>query len=411
VLHALSLPEGKPTPRIVGIDDWCWKRGRTYGSILVDLERHQPIDLLPDRSVETVKFWFQTHPGVEIVSRDGSAEYATAIRQGAPQALQVADRFHIIQNMAKAVKLLLARCCDDICSTQWRPLTPPHVQQAQQVRRGQRLSQYQQVIALSKEGVKDPEIARRTKLSVRTIRRWRAHDSFPEVKRRGRRSRFDPYKEYVLRRWQEGCTNGYHLWRELSAQGYRGSVRSVYNFLQPLSKGLVTSTLPQERAYFSAQETTWLFVRDPDNLDEKQRKSLGVVCQTSATAKTAYQFVQAFMTMVHTRTGNQLDTWLEVVAHSQIAELESFAAGIERDKAAVVAGLTLPYNNGQVEGQITRLKLIKRSMYGRAGLDLLRRRVLLSETPTSAIRANKQKGELYDLQNPPSRCAASQAIA
>ncbi|GHO56351.1 transposase [Ktedonobacter robiniae] len=375
-LHAFSLPEGKPAPRIVGIDDWCWKRGRTYGSILVDLERHQPIDLLPDRSVETVKSWFQAHPGVEIVSRDGSAEYATAIRQGAPQALQVSDRFHIIQNLAKAVKLLLARCRDEIGSTQWRPLTPPHVQRAQQARRGQRLSQYQQIMALAKEGVKDAEIARRTKLSVRTIQRWRAHDSFPEVKRRQRRSRFDPYKGYVLRRWQEGCTNGYQLWRELREQGYAGSARSVYNFLQPLSKGLVTPALQQELACFSAQETTWLFVRDPDDLDEKQRTSLSTVCQTSATAKAAYQLVQSFMTMVHQRTGNQLDVWLETVAQSQIAELDSFATGIERDKAAVLAGLTLPWSNGQVEGQITKLKLIKRSMYGRAGLDLLRQRVL-----------------------------------
>jgi transposase len=376
VLHALSLPEGKPAPRIVGIDEWCWKRGRTYGSILVDLERHQPIDLLPDRSVETVKSWFQRHPGVQIVSRDGSAEYATAIRQGAPQALQVSDRFHLIQNLAKAVKLLLARCRDEIGSTQWRPLTPPHVQRVQRTRRNQRFSQYQQVIALSKEGVKDAEIARRTGISTRTIRRWRAHDSFPEVKRRQRRSHIDPYKGYILRRWQEDCTNGYQLWRELRAQGYRGSARSVYNFLQPLSKGLVTPTMPQELAYFSDQETPWLFVRDPDDLDEKQRKSLGAVCKTSATAMAAYQLVQTFMTMVHKRTGNQLDSWLEAVAHSQIAEVESFAAGIERDKAAVVAGLTLPYSQGQVEGQITKLKLIKRSMYGRAGLDLLRQRVL-----------------------------------
>jgi transposase len=168
LLHTLSLPSDQPAPRIVGIDDWCWKRGRTYGSLLVDLERHQPIDLLPDRSVETVKSWFEMHPSVEIVSRDGSAEYATAIRQGAPQALQVSDRFHIIQNLVKAVKLRLSRCRDEIGSTQWRPLTPPHVQRAQQARRSQRFSQYQQVMVLSKEGIKDAEIARRTQLLTST---------------------------------------------------------------------------------------------------------------------------------------------------------------------------------------------------------------------------------------------------
>jgi transposase len=147
--------------------------------------------------------------------------------------------------------------------------------------------------------------------------------------------------------------------------------------LQPLSKGLVTAALR------AANSPAFPIKKPPGSLSvilmslhEEQRKSLGAVCKTSATAMTAYQLVQTFMSMARKRTGEQLDAWLEAVAQSQLEELQSFAAGVERDKTAVVAGLTWPYSQGQVEGQVTKLKLIKRSMYGRAGLDLLRQRVL-----------------------------------
>jgi transposase len=127
---------------------------------------------------------------------------------------------------------------------------------------------------------------------------------------------------------------------------------------------------------FSAKDAVWLFVRDPAKLDEKEQATLTAICQASEIANVTYQLVQEFRHMLHHREGSKLDDWLEKVKASQIRELQSFVTGVERDKAAVVAGLTLPQNNGLVEGKVNKLKLIKRMMYGRATFPLLRQRVL-----------------------------------
>lgn len=129
---------------------------------------------------------------------------------------------------------------------------------------------------------------------------------------------------------------------------------------------------------FSAQRVTWLFVCRPEKLDERQQAELALIRQASPSAETTYRLAQAFMQMVRNRTGHQLDAWLREVEASHLPELESFAKGIQQDKAAVLAGLTLPWSNGVLEGHVNRLKRIKRSMYGRAKLPLLRQRVLWS---------------------------------
>ena len=127
---------------------------------------------------------------------------------------------------------------------------------------------------------------------------------------------------------------------------------------------------------YSSNTAVWLFVHDPKKLDEIEREDLAAFCQASAPLKKAYDLLQDFLSMVHKREGQRLDAWLAKVAESGLPELQSFAAGVEKDKAAVKAGLTWPINNGMVEGHVTKLKLIKRQMYGKAGFPLLRQRVL-----------------------------------
>jgi transposase len=141
-------------------------------------------------------------------------------------------------------------------------------------------------------------------------------------------------------------------------------------------QSVLASPTPLEN--FSAQRATWLFVRQPEELDGTQQAELALIRQASPSAETAYCLAQAFMQMIRKRTGHQLDAWLISAEASQVPELESFARGIQQDKAAVLAGLTLPWSNGPLEGHVNRLKLIKRSMYGRAKLPLLRQRVLWS---------------------------------
>ena len=151
----------------------------------------------------------------------------------------------------------------------------------------------------------------------------------------------------------------------------------MYRYLETLKQAEVQESADLQRLQkFTANTAVWLFVRDPKTLDQLERADLAAYCQASPPLRQAYGLIQEFLSLVHQRKGHQLDGWGEQVANSELPELQHFAAGIERDKAAVKAGLTWSINNGQVEGQVTKLKLIKRQMYGRAGFALLRQRVL-----------------------------------
>jgi transposase len=353
----------------LGVDDFSFRRGRKFGTILVDLNTHQVIDLLPDRTTETAAAWMSTHPEIALVSHDRGGDYAAAARKSAPQATQITDRFHLYQNLTEAVELALARCREAIRKqaektsrrevsqearkalaanakafsiTTWKPTPDPSAERARLSRRAQRYDRYQQVVALEEQGFEQAEIAHRVGLSTRTIQRWLWEGTFLEVRRRRkRRSIFDPYAAFVLKRWKEGCRNGSQLYREMKEKGYPGSEQTVHRFLRRLREQLqlvqtveAPSTPVQD---FSAKEAVWLFVRDPASLDETEQGTLAVICQVSDTAKTLYQLVQEFRQMLHHREGEKLDEWLTKVRASQIHELQSFVSGVERDKAAVAA--------------------------------------------------------------------------
>ena len=424
----LRLVKGTPlpaasAPRVVGVDEWSWKRRLRYGTLICDLESGRPIAVLPDRSVATVAAWFEKHPTVEIVSRDRSSEFAAAIAQGAPQALQVADRWHLGKNLADSVLILLARCRADIrralqgqavpqpqqaereplLEQEQRPPRARSVQLAQTGRCAQKVDRYTQVVELHQQGLRAADIASRLGIGERTVYRWLAHGSFPEARRRQRRpSLMDPFEYSVLAWWQAGNRNRGQLYRELTAQGYQGSPKAMYNYLArlrtvpghsskssppkpPKRKSLPSPPAPLEN--FSAQRATWLFVCQPEQLDARQQAELALIRQASPSAETAYRLAQAFMQMLREQKGEQLDAWLAKVEASHLPELESFARGIRQNQAAVQAGLTLLWSQGTLEGHVNRLKLIKRSMYGRAKLPLLRTRVLqvAEKTPARAV--------------------------
>src|SRR5258707_7764517 len=318
------------SPRVVGIDDWSWKRGLRYGTLICDLESNRPIDVLADRSVQTVSAWFAERPSVQIVSRDRSSEYAAAISKGAPQALQVADLWHIVKNLSESVQTLLARCraeirrgsqtqatpeqepaeTEPVLEEERRPARSLSVKLAQVGRRAQKLDRYEQVVELHQHGVKAADIASRVGIGERTVHRWLAHGSFPEARRRRRRpSLIDPYERYVLQWWQEGNRNGLQLYRDLRAQGYRGSSKAIYRYLERLrtpQRHAVGSSSPSKRQRrrrvlaspaplenFSAQRATWLFVRQPEELDEMQQAELALIRQASPSAEAAYRLAQA----------------------------------------------------------------------------------------------------------------------
>ncbi len=394
----MDLPDGSAGSVVyVGIDDFAFRRGYRFGTILVNLESHRVVDLLPDRRAETAARWIRQQPDVMVVSRDRGGEYASAASEGAPQAVQCADRFHVVKNLTEAVQVLLARCqaeiltslkteespqdqpCQPVISIEeWRPPEPAHVEKVRLARRAGRYARYQQVVELYKQGMPTREIAGQLGMSDRTLRDWLKRGAFPEAKRRRKRqSSFDAFAPYVLKRWQSGERNGLAIFREIKAQGYPGTERSVYRYLKTLKQTEVRASVnPARIRKYSANTAGWLFVHDPATLDEGEREDLATFCQASTTLKRAYRLIQEFLTMVHKREGHRLDAWLATIAESDLPELQSFASGVEKDKAAVKAGLTWSINNGMVEGHVTKLKLIKRQMYGKAGFALLRQRVL-----------------------------------
>jgi transposase len=416
------------TPRILGVDDWALRKGQTYGTILVDLERHRPVDLLPDRTAATLAAWLQAHPGVQIITRDRAGDYADGATRGAPAAVQVADRFHLVQNAHQALVRLLERHSNrvreaarivnerhttshtqaaaiqetspscpaapdtpDAVSPAERPLT--QYQQHQQARRARRYALYCEVQRLRAAGTSIRQIVKQLHLHRTTVRRFLA-EQFPEQAARPRRaSILDPHLPYLETQLRAGHDNAMQLWRDLrDDQGYRGSRALVSRWVAdhralcppqiatrprrgspPKSP---TPALPPRFKTPSIRATAWLLVTDPDSWDDDQAQfvaQLGTLCPE---LQTGHCLTGEFLRLVRERDLQALDEWFGTVATSKVPELMSFAAGLRRDEAAVRAALRLPHSNGQVEGQINKLKLLKRSMYGQARFDLLKRRLL-----------------------------------
>ncbi len=415
IMRQTTLPPAAP-PRVLGVDDFALRRRRRYATILVDLEQRRPVDLLPDRTADTLASWLRQHPGVEVIARDRSTEYTRGATEGAPTAIQVADRWHLLQNLREAVERVLHRNyahlrhlpiaaptsllpIAKIRPQRIRPVTSSE-QARQDVSRSQRRARYDAVRQLAADGVAHREIARRLHLSRTTVRRFALAETFPErVPQRRRASILDPYHAYLHRRWADGCTNGSQLWRELRAQGYRGGRRHLLRWIEQ-QRVVPAPTGPMAKRYnrnapSGASVTTqgtppttdgtadlpaprhlaWTFVRPPEELNAAEQAMLTRV-QQDPPIRCVYTLAQQFQQMVRTRHAAHLVTWLAACASSGVPDLQSFAAALGREEAAIRHALSEPWSTGPVEGHITRVKLVKRQMYGRANFDLLRQRVL-----------------------------------
>lgn len=404
--HPLQLPVGRmtilravralpdppaPTPRVLGVDDFALARGRRYGTILIDLETRRPLDVLADRTAETFAAWLKARPGIEIICRDRGGNYAEGARQGAPSATQVADRFHLMQNLATALERLVVRLHPTLQEVAGEepppemaaapsdaapaPAKSPVTRAVGRLAASQR-SRHAAVQALVAGGLSVSAIARLLHLDRKTVRRYARSETPPEAGRPARRrSRLDPYLAHLTRRWDEGCRNAALLWREVRAQGYRGSATTVRAALAPLRDRPLP---PPARRPLAVRTLVGLLVRRPADLPERDQQRLDALLARSDELAGAYCLARGFATLLHERRGADLDGWIAEVTTDGSRELRAFAESLERDRAAVVAGLTQEWSSGPVEGHVNRVKMVKRQMFGRAKLDLLRRRVLLT---------------------------------
>jgi transposase len=415
------------TPRVLGIDDWANKRGLTYGTILVDLESRQPIELLNSREADEVTAWLKQHPGIEIISRDRGHDYAKAASDGAPEAEQVADRWHLLKNLREAVETMLshkptalaaagkaneskdadnqmAQTKEDTetavitesaeAETVPTPINPPltKAQKDKAARHAQREARFELVKQLHKEGYSKRAIQRHLKISWRTVRKYLEADACPQYTTgRIRPSKLTPWLPYLEERWQAGYTNATQLWREIEAKGFAGSRGLVsrwaakerkllprptkYSRQQPreVRPKLTKQTRPVP---WSSPRASWIMVKDRSQLDEKEKAALERMIAADKQVEVTAQLAERFVKMVKQKESGKLEQWLKDAVASGVRALISFVRGIRKDYSAVYNALSSIWSNGQVEGQVNRLKFIKRMMYGRANFDLLRKRVL-----------------------------------
>jgi transposase len=393
LIRALPGPALSRAPRVLGAGEFALRRGRRYGTLLVDVETRRPAGILDDRSAGSFAAWLQTHPGAEVICRDRGGCYSDGAARGAPGAVQVADRWHLWHNLGEAVERAVARHREYLpaavaaypepqAQAAGGPAEPPQAPAPRRDRVAVRTrARHAGVHRLLAAGRSHPEIAAELGITRNTVRRFARAGSPEELLAcdgTGRRAcALDDYEPYLRQRWNSGCTNAAQLHQELRDRGYPGSARAVRGYLARFrGNGPVPpppAAPPKTRAV-----TSWIMTR-PGTLDAGDQASLDALLDASPELAAVSARVREFAAIMTERRGQELEQWMAAAEATGEPALKSFVTGLRADQDAVTAGLTLPWSSGSVEGNVNRIKMLKRQMYGRAGPSLLRLRVLLAD--------------------------------
>jgi transposase len=399
-----ALPEPRVTaaPEVLGVDDFALRKGQVYGTVLVDIATGDAVDLLPDREAATLEAWLTAHPGAMVICRDRAGAYAEGARNGAPEAAQVADRWHLWHNLAGYAEKTAAR--HRSCLNQpvpgdgpGPPGTAEPAAEHEQEPAGPEIAggladgcgiegrlvtrtreRYAAIHELLQAGESLHAISRILSLSRPTVRRFARAASADELMdgATGKESKPDTFKPYIHQRGNEGLTDASALHPELRERGFTGSVRTLRRYVAPFRQGTAPDPVP---AVPETRQITRLLLSHPEHLKPEEQAQLSAIRASCPHIDALAGHVASFAEMMTGRTGDRdLEAWLAAVeADDGQPELRSFATGIRNDQQAVINGLTLPYSSGKVEGTVNKIKMLKRQMYGRAGFALLRTRVIL----------------------------------
>jgi transposase len=362
--------------RVIGIDDFAWKRGQRYGTVVCDLEQRCIVDLLPDREPATVAAWLAVHPAIAVVSRDRAAGYGQAASKGAPQAVQVADRWHLMENASAAFLAAVRRSMKAIRQALGSTVIDPalltcaeRIQYEGFLRRQEDSKGIKALAAAGKSMREITRLTRRGRKLVRSVLRGGDGDVF-----RCRQSMLEPYIGKLRAEWEADCRNGAELWRRLRAAGFRGGLRVVTEWTTRQRRS-EKADVPFARKAPPARLLSRLMTAQRRQLAKIDAVTVAAIETSVPALAIARDLMERFHCILRARDIGALPQWLAETGNSMLA---SFGKGIAADLAAVKAALIEPWSNGQTEGQITKLKLVKRQMYGRAHLDLLRARLLVS---------------------------------
>lgn len=382
-------------PAAIAMAPWWWISNATGA-----------IALLPNRDTATVSAWLKGRDGIRAVARDHAGAYTEAVDQALPDAPQVAGRWHLIKNLRNALERLASKmssrlqeaakaepvktpCGMDspekhngsMCS---RPRTPAH-QQHVESNRARRLTRYEEVVRLHVAGRSISTIARELGLDRHTVRHFANAPSFPErVPRAAVPCRLDAMKPYLQARAAEGCTNATQVWRELLAQGFkigRSRPREAFRLFRLTAVSMTPATaLPLMKIpspiHVCGCLLGWEVRRGGEQCAEARRHFITRLCELEPTVAMAKELDLRFIQIMRDQDSAGLEDWLTKAGRCSVIEMRRFAKGLRMDLSAVKAAVALPWISGQVEGQINRLKYLKRQMYGRAGLQLLAIRVI-----------------------------------
>jgi len=370
-------PQRADPLRVIGIDDWAWRRNHRYASIICNLERRRVVTLLPDREPATAQAWLAAHPTISIVARDRGGGYGEAAAKALPNAVQVADRWHLMENASRAflhaVRKSMRQIRTVIGATTIDPKLLTAAERLQYEGYLRREETNAAIMALSKNGLPIKEIVRQTGHSRKLIRqvvRGERTDVF-----RTRQSSLDQHLPWLDDQWASGCRNGAELWRRVKARGFRGSLRVISEWATRRRRAEKADTQNLQRIP-SARTIARLMTIGRDLLTKAETVMIAAIEAGVPTLVEARDIIADFHVMIRREAEEGLTPWIERARASLIA---SFASGVTKDEAAVRAAITLPWSNGQTEGQITRLKLVRRQMYGRGKIDLLQARLIGAE--------------------------------
>lgn len=399
-----------PTPdfesvKVLGVDDFSFRRGMRFGTILVDLEQRKPIDLLPDREAATLALWLKQHPEIEVVSRDRGGTYIAGSNTGAPQAKQVADRWHLLKNATEVFERTISRnyaklrkalypkeneiffseaeIADQIkageaakarllreSAAQTNELTPFYLE---------KLKVFEIVKQLQAKGLTVNQIRRQINRHFSTVARCYQVEEFEKIKRDKGSYLLKPYIKYLKKRWEEDCQNAKQLYREIREQGYQGSDvtvrRLTYRWKPSITQNIqfIRTALPKLP---SVKQLVWLLLKSEDKLKDEEKDFKQKILDNSDEVRQGLGLLNKFRTMIREKQVDKYEEWHREAQNKSLTEFENFARGLRRDNEAVKNALSENWSNGQVEGQVNRLKFIKRAMYGRGNFDLLKARVL-----------------------------------
>jgi transposase len=396
LIRAMPDPAVRSSPRVLGVDEFALRKGRRYGTLLVDVETRRPVDILDERSADSFADWLKARPGAEVICRDRAGVYSDGGNRGAPGAVQVADRWHLWHNLGEAVEravsrhrehltaAIAAQPQDDTAAEAAEPAPPAQAMPPRTGRIAERTrARHAEIHQMLAEERSFRDIAAALGLSRNTVRRF-ARAADPEEllvnDGTGRQAAgvLDEHDGYLRERWNAGCTNAAQLHRELRERGYKGGPSYVRQYLAR-SRGTTAAPEPKPAPPKVRAVTSWIMT-SPGNLADPDKASLDAILAASPELAAVAASVRAFAAIMNEKRGRKkLGPWMTAADATGEPALRSFVTGLRADQDAVTNGLSLPWSSGAVEGHVNRIKMLKRQMYGRANPDLLRRRVLLAD--------------------------------